>query len=605
MTKLTRRSLLSIVPAACSAGTTIHAAAAAARHHFELSPREFLLDGQPLVMISGEMHLARIPHQYWQHRIRMAKAMGCNTIACYVFWNFHERAEAQYDFTSPDRDVARFIRLCGDEGLHVMLRPGPYVCAEWDFGGIPPYLLRIPDIKLRCLDPRYMASAERYLRALATVIRPLMWHEGGPILMVQIENEYGSYANDRAYIERLREIWRQEGVRGPFFTADGASRAALEAGTLPGAAVGLDPGYQPEGLELARQIRPGVPIFASEVYPGWLTHWGEPWARRKLEKLLHDVRYFLSNRLSFNLYMLHGGTTFGFYSGANSGGKGYEPDVTSYDYDSPINEQGRPTPKYHALRQLLATPSTPQVPEPIPAMALDAITPHPHASLWENLGKPVLSVQPKPMEAYGQDYGLIVYETDLIGPNSGKLTLTDLHDYATIFVDGVYAGKLDRREGLFTLELPKPARETPRLTILVEAMGRINFGPELIDRKGITDRVTLNNITLMNWRVYCLPLHTEWVEGLKQGSPAGRPGIFFRGEFDVPQLADTFLDLSLWSKGLVWVNGRNLGRYWNIGPQQRLYCPGVWLKRGRNQITVFDLHRTEPAPIRGFPVMNT
>jgi beta-galactosidase len=255
------------------------------------------------------------------------------------------------------------------------------------------------------------------------------------------------------------------------------------------------------------------------------------------------------------------------------------------------------------LRRLLATPETPAVPEPIPSMTLGPISLTPHASLWSNLGPAVASVQPKPMEAYGQDYGMIVYETDLIGHKSGKLTLNELHDYATVFVDGTYVGKLDRREALFTLELPKTASAMPKLTILVEAMGRINFAQAMIDRKGITDRVTLNGMTLMNWRVHKLPLESAWVSALPAAATRTRPGMFFRGAFDVATPADTFLDLSGWTKGLVWVNGRNLGRYWNIGPQQRLFCPGVWLKAGRNEITVFDLHQVAPAAIAGFRTM--
>lgn len=573
-------------------------------HRFEHAGNEFRLDGRPFVIVSGELHPARIPVEYWRHRIRMTKAMGCNTVACYVFWNYHEAEEGRYDFHTENRDIARFIRLCADEGLWVLLRPGPYVCAEWEFGGLPPYLLRTPDIKVRCMDPRYMAAAERYLRALAKVVKPLMCGAGGPVLMVQIENEYGSFGNDRRYLERLRDVWRSAGINGPFYTADGATTYMLEAGSLAGAAVGLDPGATAENFALAERMRPGFPVFSSETYPGWLTHWGEQWARPSLEKLLAEVRFLLENKKSFNLYVLHGGTNFGFTAGANSGGKGYEPDVTSYDYDAPINEQGRPTEKYQALRELLGQGrSLPQIPEPVPSISLPPISMRAYASLWANLGKPVESVQPKPMEAYGQDYGLIVYETELVGHKSGKLTLTHLHDYATVFVDGGYVGKLDRREGEETIELPTAASAMPKLTILVEAMGRINFAQFMIDRKGITDRATLNGMTLMNWNVYSLPLQDAWVTALKQSAVDSRPGVFFKGEFEVAKAADMFLDMSGYAKGIVWVNGRNLGRYWEIGPQKRLYCPGVWLRAGRNEIIVFDLHRTEPAPVAGYPAL--
>ena len=581
-------------------------AGAADRHTFVLGKDDFLLDAKPLRIISGEMHPARIPPEYWRHRVRMAKAMGVNAIAVYIFWNFHETAEGRFDFNTPNHDIAAFVKIVQEEGLWVLLRPGPYVYAEWDFGGLPAYLLRVPDLKVRCLDTRYMAAAERYIRALSRVIAPLQVTEGGPILMLQIENEYGSYGNDRNYLMRLQQVWRDAGIRVPFYTADGATTYMLEAGTLPGAAVGLDPGSTGEEFELARRMNPGVPVFSSETYPGWLTHWGEPWARPPVDELIKDVQGLLDKGRSFNLYVVHGGTNFGFWAGANSGGKGnYLPDITSYDYDAPINEQGRATVKYRALRELLGRyrdgrGPMPEIPADIPAAAIPPITLRPFASLWQNLPHPTASVQPRPMEDYGQDFGMIAYQTTLIGHKSGSLAVTDVHDYATVFVDGRYIGKLDRREGVNTIDLPKTDNLKPVLTILVEGMGRINFGQAMIDRKGITERVTLNGMTLMNWQVYSLPLKDEFVRRLPEGKVDERPGIFFRGTFDLSEPADTFLDLSEYQKGLVWVNGHNLGRYWNLGPQKRLYCPAGWLRRGQNQILVLDLHQLRPAAVTGF-----
>ena len=581
-------------------------AGAADRHTFVLGKDDFLLDGKPFQIVAGEMHPARIPPEYWRHRIRMARAMGVNTIAVYVFWNYHETAEGRFDFTTPDHDIAAFLKMVQEEGMWVLLRPGPYVCAEWDFGGLPAYLLRVPDLKVRCLDPRYMASAERYIRALARVVKPAQVTEGGPVLMLQIENEYGSFGNDRNYLLRLRQVWQEAGIRVPFYTADGATTYMLEAGSLPGAAVGLDPGSTDEQFELARRMNPGVPVFSSETYPGWLTHWGEPWARRGVDRLIRDVQGLLDKGRSFNLYVVHGGTNFGFWAGANSGGKGnYLPDITSYDYDAPITEQGRATAKYRALREVLGRfrgtgGALPEVPADIPAAAIPPIALRPYASLWQNLPRPVASVQPRPMEDYGQDFGMIVYQTTLIGHKSCNLAATDVHDYATVFVDGRYIGKLDRREGVNTIALPKTDNPKPVLTILVEAMGRINFAQSMIDRKGITDRVTLNGMTLMNWEVYPLPLKDDFVRQLPEGKVDERPGIFFRGTFDLSEPADTFLDLSGYQKGLVWVNGHNLGRYWNLGPQKRLYCPAGWLRRGQNQILVLDLHQLQPAAVAGY-----
>jgi beta-galactosidase GanA len=576
-------------------GLDLNAQKLKARHTFTLGPSEFLLDGNPLQIISGEMHPARIPAEYWHHRIQMAKAMGCNTIGAYIFWNFHEPQEGVYDFASGNHNLAEFFKIVQEEDMWLLVRPGPYVCAEWELGGIPPYLLRIPDIKLRCMDPRYMAAAEKYIARLATELKPWLISNGGPILMLQIENEYGSYGNDRNYLMRLKEVWLQNGIDVPFFTGDGPTPHMLEAGTLPGCAVGLDPGSKPEDFELAAKMNPGVPVFSSETYPGWLTHWGENWARPDTSKLLKEVRFLMDNRKSFNLYVIHGGTNFGFTAGANSGGKGYEPDVTSYDYDAPVDEQGRPTAKYTALRKLIGSylpkgKKLPEIPDPIKAVEILPIPLNIFTSVWDNLPQPVNSVQPGPFESYSQDYGFILYKTELIGHKSGILKVTDLHDYATIFVDGVYIGSLDRREGINTLEIPAGKTPNPVLEILVEGMGRINFAEHLIDRKGITERVTLNGMTLMNWKVYNLHMDDKYIYNLRSSARnPGKRGVFFKANFYIDDVGDTFFDISNLKKGILWVNGHNLGRYLDIGPQKRLYCPGIWLRKGGNEMVVFDL----------------
>jgi len=592
-----------VVIALVLAATPLVLHARQAPHSFALGEHEFLLDGKPFQIISGELHPARIPREYWEHRIRMAKAMGCNTIAAYIFWNYHEREPGVFDFSTGNRDLAAFLRLVQAEGMYVLFRPGPYVCAEWDFGGLPPYLLRVPDIRVRCMEPRYMEAVGRYVARLATVVRPFLVTHGGPVLMLQIENEYGSYGNDRAYLEALRGMWVREGIDVPFYTADGATPYMLEAGNIDGAAIGLDSGTSDADFQEAARRNPAVPAFSSETYPGWLTHWGEKWARPDTEELYASVRYLLSYGKSFNFYVIHGGTNFGFSAGANSGGKGFEPDVTSYDYDAPVNEQGRPTPKYFRLRELLGAGRSllPPVPAPVPATDVPPFAMTAYTTLWANLPAPVSSVQPKPMEAYGQYQGLIVYRTRLLGRKGGTLTVTDPHDYALVFLDGSYIGTLDRREGVNTIALPLSGERMPLLDIVVEAMGRINYGPALIDRKGITERVTLSGMTLMNWEVFNLPMDEAWVASLRDAPvDTSRRGVFFRGSFDLKEPADTFLDMSAYVKGVAWVNGHNLGRYWNIGPQKRLYCPAPWLRRGRNDVTLFDLRALTPAPLRGF-----
>jgi beta-galactosidase GanA len=577
------------------------------RRDFRLGEEDFLLNGKPYRIMAGEIHFQRIPREYWADRLLKIKAAGLNTVGTYVFWNALEPEPGQWDF-SGGNDLAAFIRTAQRLGLWVIVRPGPYACAEWDFGGLPIWLLRTPDIKVRCSDPRYLAACESYILKIAEVIRDLQVHRGGPVLMVQVENEYGSFGNDRDYMRALQGFWDKAGIEIPLFTADGATPYMLEAGSLPGAAIGLDPGTNEKDFAEAARLERGVPVFCSELYPGWLTHWGEEWARVKTEDVLADLRWLLDHGKSFSLYMFHGGTNFGFWAGANFSDK-YEPDVTSYDYDAPLNEMGQPTPKYFAIRDLLLRylpkgTELPELPRPVPVIEIPSIPFDESASLFDNLPPSVRSPQPGPMESYGQNHGFILYRTKLLGHRGGKLTVADVHDYASVHVDGKFLGTIDRTKKETAIDIPKaePANET--LDILVEGMGRINFGPRLLDRKGITERVTLNNMTLMTWDVYGLPMDEDDLRLLKfGGKPADRPANFFRGHFELQETGDTYLDMTGWKKGVVWVNGHNLGRYWEIGPQKRLYCPAPFLKRGRNEVIVFDLHVLRPAPVRGLTTL--
>lgn len=583
------------------------------KHQFTFSKDEFLLDGKPFQIIGGELHPSRIPQQYWKHRIQMAKAMGCNTISMYVFWNYHETGEGVFDFKTGNRDIAAFIRLCQQEKMWVLFRPGPYVCGEWDFGGLPPYLLKYPDIKIRCMDKRYMEAVARYVKNISLEIAPLQCTNGGPVLMLQLENEYGSYGNDKEYLYELKKLWQDNAINIPFYTADGPAAHHLEAGTLEGCAIGLDPGANDANFEAAQKHNPNVPSFCSELYPGWLTHWGEKWQKPDTTNLLKDVRYLLEHKKSFSFYVLHGGTNFGFTAGANAfSPTQYQPDVTSYDYNAPIDEQGNPTYKYHALRKLIAryvNYKLPDVPAPIPAIEINPFKLLPYTSLWDNLPEPINTVQPRPMENFGQNSGCILYRTKLFGPKSGTLTITEPRDYALIFLNGVYVDSVYRDGGRWSIDLPKVDSKEIVLDILVEAMGRINFAQYMIDRKGITDRVTLNGITLMNWETFLLPMQVNYISDLKpknEFKPAMSfnenkkgEGVFFKTEFDMDKPADTFLDISNFKKGIVWVNGNNLGRYWNRGPQKSLYCPANFLKEGKNTIVVFDLHQQQAAEVSG------
>ncbi|MEZ0095230.1 beta-galactosidase [Streptacidiphilus sp. EB129] len=630
---MNRRRFLSVsllsAAATAVAGSTSHAATggASGRFAFAADGSAFLLDGAPFQIRSGEMHPARIPVEYWRHRILMAKAMGMNTISMYIMWNYIEETPGVFDFTTDRRDVESFIGLCQQEGMWVLLRPGPYVCGEWDLGGLPPYLLQNPDIRLRVKaadDPHYMAAVTRYYNALIPRVRPLLIDNGGPVLMVQIENEYGSYGNDAQYLEELRQLWLQNGVDGPFYTEDGLGQVQANKTVVSGGAVALS-GGEASSITQARQSFPAVPAMAGEVYPGWLTHWGDSTFQGQGNDVSSTLQGCMAEGLSFNLYMIHGGTSFGFFAGANADDLSgdYQPDVTSYDYGAPITEQGTATARYTEYRNLIAgylSSPLPDVPAPVPTIARAGGTdlmPAAYASLWDNLPAPLpaaLTVDPQPMETYNQNSGFILYSKQLSGYGGGQLVIQWVHDYATAFLAGHYQGGLYRQtlpanvagplniataNAPLTLGTSTAIGTSPRLDILVEGLGRTNYGHALVDRKGILQTVTVaNSAPLTGWQTTCLPMDDAFVAGLtaKVTDPQ-RPGIFFRAQVGLTTTGDTYLDMSNWTKGVVWVNGRNLGRYWQIGPQQRLYCPASWLKQGVNEVVIFDQHQVTPRPI--------
>ncbi|WP_082526886.1 beta-galactosidase [Kitasatospora sp. MBT63] len=635
-----RRRFLSVGilgPAALVTGAAPAAARAGRRGFgFTADGSGFLLDGAPFQIRSGEMHPARIPVEYWRHRIRTARAMGLNTIALYVMWNQLEESPGVFDLRTDRRDLEGFIDLCRQEEMRVLLRPGPYVCGEWDLGGLPPYLLRDPDIRLRvgsADDPRYLAAVARYVAALAPRIGPLLASNGGPVLMVQLENEYASVGSGSGYLEELRRLWLDHGVDGPFYTEDVLAQAESARTVVGGGAIGLS-GGDAAAIAAARRAFPGVPALAGEVYPGWLTHWGDDTFQGRGNDISAALRGCMEQGLSFNIYMVHGGTNFGFTAGANADdlGGGYRADITSYDYGAPITEQGVPTARYAAYRAVIAAHLAvppPQPPAAVPTLTGDdvpALLPEPYASLWDNLPGPLPAepgAAPRPMEAYGQNTGFVLYSRRLPGLRGGRLAAERVHDYATVCLDGRYLGTFARQSlpaavtdalGIATDGPPPtldlgPAGGTatgapgPRLDMLVEGMGRTNTGLALADRKGLLGPVTLRDAgpltgELTDWRTTLLPMDEPFVASLVPGvGDPRRPGIFFRTTFELTRLGDTYLDLSGWTKGVVWVNGRNLGRYWQIGPQQRLYCPAPWLRAGTNELLLFDLHQLRPRPV--------
>ncbi len=621
---------ISAMPASAAKPTT---SSHPVKQSFTIEHGKFYLDGKPFQIISGEMHYERIPQAYWLARLKMAKAMGLNTVATYVFWNIHEPRPGQYDF-SGNANLVQFIRDAQKVGLKVLLRAGPYSCAEWEFGGFPAWLLKIPDMRtaLRSNNPAFMEPAKQWIMRLGQEVAPLQIGNGGPIIAVQIENEYGDFGSSQAYMDHLHRIFLEAGFdKALLYTVNPSHALKNGHGEIPGVYAGVNfaPGNARLAFHALEQMRPGQPLLASEFWTGWFTHWGEPFHTRSTAPQISDLKYILDHGDSLNLYMFTGGTSFGMMSGASWSNHRYEPDITSYDYDAPLDEAGHPTPLYYAYRRTIEAylgHKLPPVPTPPPVEAIPTFTLTEAAPLWAGLPKPIHSREPHPMSYYNQAYGFILYRTTLDHPVHGDLVLQGMNDYARVYVNGRLAGTLNRTCLQNQLQLNSDAA-TNRIDILVENDGRINSTGMMRDAtKGLNGPVTLAGQPIDGWSVYTLPMAPDDVAQTPRMPieahfvPNADPGLaisgptFYRGTFMVHtidnQLPDTFLDIRDLGKGAVWINGHPIGRYWNVGPQATLYVPGPWLHAGTNHIVVFDLysHKTMPhlaglaAPILNAPV---
>jgi beta-galactosidase len=568
-------------------------------HTFGVQGDHFALDGKPFQIISGEMHYARVPRAYWRQRLRMAKAMGLNTITTYVFWNVHERQPGVYDF-SGQYDVAEFIREAQQEGLYVILRPGPYACAEWEWGSYPAWLLKQKGIVVRSSDPKFMAPAKTWLKRLGQELAPLQIENGGPIIAVQVENEYGSFASDHAYMEQIKQALEEAGfTKAMLYTADGPEQ--VPNGSLPElpAVINFGPGEAKSGFEKLHSLRPRGPFMAGEYWAGWFDHWGDKHHVTDPDKEATEIEWILRQGYSISVYMFHGGTSFGWMNGANSDGHNYEPDVTSYDYNAPLSESGQPTEKYLKFREAIARvtgKTPPAIPQAPAAQAVSTFQLASSASLWDNLPKPVHSEELLSMEDLDQAYGYILYRTTVPSDGNGELVLDGLHDYGQVYVDGKLVGTIDRR--LQQDRVSVMVKKGDRLDLLVENTGRVNFSKALLgERKGILGSVTLAGADLKGWDIYPLPMtdaaNLHWTK-----EPCSGP-CFYRGSFDADPSDDTFLDTRAFTKGFVWVNGIPLGRVWSIGPQHTLFLPGPWLKTNDNEAIVFDLNGTSTPTLLG------
>ncbi len=578
------------------------------RSRFEAGAGAFLLNGEPFVVKAAELHYPRIPREYWEQRILLCKALGMNTICLYTFWNAHEPKMDRFDFTGQN-DIREFIRLCGKNDMKVILRPGPYVCAEWEMGGLPWWLLKKKDIRLREQDPFFMERVDKFQQALAGQVGDLTIADGRPIIMVQVENEYGSYGTDRPYVSEIRDMLRKNFGRDvTLFQCDWSSNY-LNNGlddliwTMNfGTGANID-----QQFASLKEHRPDSPLMCSEFWSGWFDKWGANHETRPAADMIAGIDEMLSKGISFSLYMTHGGTNWGHWAGANS--PGFAPDVTSYDYDAPISESGQTTPKYWELRKTLAKYMDGKKQAPVPALIrpieIKGFDFKEIAPLRDNMPQPREDAEIRTMEEYDQGFGSILYSTTLPELRTeALLTVNDPHDFAQIFVEGRYVGKLDRRNGEKELMLP-PCSKGARLDILVEAMGRINFGRAIKDFKGITGNVTLTVEKdghkwvdhLRNWKVSHIEDEYERDASRKSRPLADSdrtgdrlPIGAYRATFNIKgKPSDTFLNFETWGKGLVYVNGHPMGRIWEIGPQQTLYMPGCWLRKGDNEIIVFDI----------------
>jgi beta-galactosidase len=564
----------------------------------------FTLHGRPFQILSGELEYARIPRADWRDRLRKVHALGLNSITVYVFWNLHEPTPGVYDFTGQN-DVAEFLREAQQEGLYVVLRPGPYVCAEWDLGGYPAWLLKNPAMLLRSSEPTFQLAARVWMLRLGKELAGLQASRGGPILAVQVENEYGSFdvQEDRsAYLNEVHQMVLDAGFgESLLYTADGGD--VLAKGSIPGllAAVDYGTGDADRSLALLKKFEPGAPVFAAEYWDGWFDHWGEKHQVTDAIKQEAEIRAVIASGHSINLYMVHGGTTFGWMNGANSGRSdgpdglntgSYQPDVSSYDYDAPIDEAGRLRPKYFALRTMIAAVThhaPPAVPESGKFLTLPEMRLTESRSMWSALPSAIYSDSLRSMEDLDQTYGYLLYRTQVPDTGSGKthstLAIDGLHSYARIYLDGQFAGIFDRRLGTEPLEIiTHPGQE---LSILVDNTGRINFTTALRgERAGILGNVRLNGHRLDHWQSFPLPLQQAPAGGFTRQACTGP--CFYRGDFELTALGDTYLDTTKLGKGVIWVNGHLLGRFWNVGPMGSLFLPGAWLHRGSNSITVLD-----------------
>ncbi|MET4157044.1 beta-galactosidase family protein [Agromyces sp. PvR057] len=591
---------------------------------FAIGETDFELDGRPFRVLSGALHYFRVHPDLWADRIRKARLMGLNTIETYVAWNRHAPHRGEWH-TSDGLDLGRFLDLVAAEGMHAIVRPGPYICAEWDNGGLPAWLFRDREVGIRRSEPRYLDAVGEYLRNVYEIVVPRQIDAGGSVILVQIENEYGAYGDDKAYLEHLVDLTREAGVTVPLTTIDQPTPQMLAAGSLPGLHLTGSFGSRTlERLETLREFQPTGPLVCMEFWCGWFDDWGSHHHTTDAAASAHELDLLLAAGGSVNIYMFHGGTNFGLTNGANDKGR-YAPITTSYDYDAPLDEAGHPTEKFWAFREVISRYA------PVPDEVPDAAAPAPvleaplaiGPSLLEAadaLGEEAVHEQVPTFDELGHDRGIALFATTLgrtgasgatdetggPGETDGPGVLTvgeEVRDRAWVLLDGVPVGVMSRDAHERSIALPRTRGE---LTILVEDQGRVDYGPRLGEHKGLIGGVALDGVALTGWRVRPLdldrvPAFAAWPVAPQAvgDTTTGVAGpAFAHAVLDLAEPADLFLDTLHWGKGLVWVNGFLLGRYWRRGPQRTLIVPAPVTRAGANEVVVLEFEGFAESAVR-------
>ncbi|GAA3799588.1 glycoside hydrolase family 35 protein [Cellulomonas soli] len=564
---------------------------------FEIGEHDFLLDGEPYQVLSGALHYFRVHPDLWADRIRSARLMGLNTIETYVAWNVHAPQRGVFD-TTGGRDLGRFLDLVAAEGLHAIVRPGPYICAEWDNGGFPAWLFSTPGVGVRRNEPVYMAAVGEYLQQVLPIVAERQVTRGGPVIAVQVENEYGAYGDDKDYLRALVGITRGAGIDVPLLSCDQADDAMLKRGGLPELHRTATFGSRSaERLEVLRRHQPTGPLMCMEFWDGWFDHWGAHHHTTDPAASAHDLDELLASGASVNVYMFHGGTNAGFTNGANDKGV-YQPTVTSYDYDAPLAEDGTRTAKYDAFREVLGRYT------PLPEQTAPTRTPSPTftllqgrrtVSLWDALDRGTGWVDSHDLpthDAIGVLGGFVLHRTQVDLPEPTVLAFTEVRDRAQVFLDGRPVGVIDRSEHGTSLTLPGVGHA--RLDVLVEDQGRVNYGPRIGEPKGLIGPALLGGLPLTGWQVLPVPLDAlvadpaVFADAPVTTGPVPGPSLSL-WESDLPAGHDLFVSTRGWGKGVVWVNGTSLGRYWSKGPQTTLYVPAPAVAGAHDRVVVLEL----------------